>query len=63
MFRFCHEWLQKKTENIFSEHYADIILRDATDKIHQMAVHVNNEITANTAEKDEDKGRWITTLG
>jgi hypothetical protein len=40
----------------------DIIIRDVTDKIHQMPVHENNEFTA-SSNKGENEGRQIKTLG
>lgn len=43
-------------------HCADMISRDVTDKIHQMAVHKNHEITAKTA-KVAKEGSQIITFG
>jgi len=40
----------------------DIIIRDVTDKIHQMPAHENNEFTA-SSNKGENEGRLIKTLG
>jgi hypothetical protein len=40
----------------------DIIIRDVTDKIHQMPVHENNEFTT-SSNKGENEGRQIKTLG